>query len=105
MYSTTNTSYRNPLHNGKSITSQRGALVVLKRFRVSFGRVARGESAGMSSDSTLFLDIDEISIKGASGESLWGSPVNIANNPNIGDWIHGLRQDGGGGYVRLPRNW
>ena len=55
----------------------------------------------MSEKSTLFLDVDEILFKGSFGEAMWDSPVDIADDKNIKDWIRGLREDGGGGCVIL----
>ena len=54
---------------------------------------------GMSEKPTLFLEVEEISLKGSYGEVMWGSPINIAADANIKDWVQGLREDGGGGYV------
>ncbi|KAI0746002.1 hypothetical protein C8Q76DRAFT_688892 [Earliella scabrosa] len=91
--------YANPQHAGKSITSHKTALVFLKRYRVSFGRIPRGGSAGMTPESTLFLDVDEILFKGSFGEPMWGSPVDVARDASMREWIRGLRQDGGAGNV------
>lgn len=51
----------------------------------------------MTKDATLFLDVEEFELKGAFGEAMWGSPVDITSDKNIRDWINGLRQDGGAG--------
>ncbi len=88
---------RHPLYGGKPITSHRSALVSLQRVRVAFGRVPNRESKGMTKDATLFLDVEEFELKGAFGEAMWGSPVDITSDKNIRDWINGLRQDGGAG--------
>ncbi|KAI0744197.1 hypothetical protein C8Q80DRAFT_884111 [Daedaleopsis nitida] len=75
------------------------AFVILKRFRVSFGRVPRRDGPGMSPDSTLFLEVDEIQLKGAFGEAMWDTPIDVFSDRNIKEWISGLRQDGGAGNV------
>ncbi|TBU61645.1 hypothetical protein BD310DRAFT_974965 [Dichomitus squalens] len=90
----------NPAHGGKPITSRKSAFVLLKDFRPALGRVARRDGqSGMTEESTLFLDVDTIVLKGAFGEAMWGSPVDSSNDPKVRDWIHGLRQDGGAGNV------
>lgn len=94
---------RNPLFAGKPVTSHKSALVSLGRVRVAFGRVPSGESKGMSKEATLFLDVEDFEMKGSFGEAMWDSPVSIASDKNIRDWIHGLRQDGGAGYVARTR--
>lgn len=56
----------------------------------------------MTPESTLFLDVDEILFKGSFGEPMWGSPVDVARDASMREWIRGLRQDGGAGCVRFP---
>ncbi|RPD57630.1 hypothetical protein L226DRAFT_610663 [Lentinus tigrinus ALCF2SS1-7] len=94
---------QHPLYAGKLITSHKSALVSLQRVRVAFGRVPSGESKGMSKDATLFLHVDEFELKGSFGEAMWDSPVDIASDKNIRDWIHGLRQDGGASNILKQR--
>ena len=53
----------------------------------------------MSEKPTLFMDVDEIALKGSHAESMWGSPVDITCDSDIKDWVHGLREDGGAGCV------
>lgn len=70
----------------------------LRKVRLAFGRVARRDNAGgMTSEPRLYLDVDEIDLLGAFGETTWGAPVDIAQDPNIREWMIGLEQDGGGG--------
>ncbi|TFK90050.1 hypothetical protein K466DRAFT_661106 [Polyporus arcularius HHB13444] len=94
---------QHPLYGGKPITSHKSALVSLQRVRVAFGRVPNRESKGMTKDATLFLDVEEFELKGAFGEAMWGSPVDITSDKNIRDWTNGLRQDGGAGNVLKQR--
>ena len=93
------TTFRHPIHGGRSITSHRSAFVSLKKFRPALGRVARRDGhSGLTEESTLFLDVDEIVLKGAFGEPMWGSPAEVVSDDRrIREWIHGLRQDGGAG--------
>lgn len=90
---------RNPLYGRQSVTSCKSAFVILKKCRSAFGRIPKRDSKGMSEKSTLFLDIDEFEIRGSIGEPMWDSPQDITADKNIRDWIGGLREDGGGGYV------
>ncbi|KAL1946002.1 hypothetical protein VTO73DRAFT_2004 [Trametes versicolor] len=91
---------QHPSHAGVSITSHKSACVRLRKVRLAFGRVARRDNAGgMTSERRLYLDVDEIDLLGAFGETTWGAPVDIAQDPNIREWMIGLGQDGGGGNV------
>ena len=90
---------RHPNNVGRSITFHKSAFVSLKKFRPALGRVARRDGhSGLTEESTLFLDVDEIVLKGAFGEPMWGSPAEVVSDDRrIREWIHGLRQDGGAG--------
>ena len=85
------------MQQGQPLTSRKSALVILKKYRLAFGRVPRQDRKGMSEKSTLFLDVEEIQLKGSYGEAMFGSPVDITTDQNIKDWVWGLREDGGGG--------
>ncbi|OSD07099.1 hypothetical protein PYCCODRAFT_1474457 [Trametes coccinea BRFM310] len=90
---------QNPANMGP-ITALRSALVRLGRFRPAFARVAlRDPGGGMTKKPRLYLDVDEFDLLGSFGEPMWGSPVDIAQDVNIREWMEGLRQDGGGGNV------
>lgn len=56
----------------------------------------------MSADRTLILDCPKFNYIGSSGESEFGSPVSVEKNPEISEWVQGLRQDGGAGYLVSP---
>ncbi|OBZ70855.1 hypothetical protein A0H81_09085 [Grifola frondosa] len=85
-----------PIFGGKPVAEHRSALVVIKAFRPCFGRVPSHDGKGMTPERYLFLDVDQFQLKGGFGEERWGSPADIANDPNIREWLQGLRQDGGG---------
>ncbi|KAH9942470.1 uncharacterized protein BXZ73DRAFT_97879 [Epithele typhae] len=89
----------NPLNAGHSITSRKTAFLILKKCRPAFGRVARGPSTGMSSQATLYFEVDAFEARGSYGEPMWGEPVEVESDQNIKEWIHGLRRDGGAGNV------
>ena len=73
-------------------------MVRLIRIRPAFARVARRDgNTGMTDQLRIFLDVDEFELLGAYGEPAWGSPVDVAQNADIREWMLGLQQDGGGG--------
>ncbi|KAH9892786.1 hypothetical protein C8Q73DRAFT_699460 [Cubamyces lactineus] len=82
------------------LTSHKSAMVRLIRIRPAFARVARRDgNTGMTDHLRIFLDVDEFELLGACGEPAWGSPVDVAQNADIREWMLGLQQDGGGGNV------
>ncbi|KAI0335007.1 hypothetical protein GY45DRAFT_1317476 [Cubamyces sp. BRFM 1775] len=82
------------------ITSHKSAVVRLIKIRPAFSRVARRDGrTGMTEHRRIYLDVDEFELLGSSGEPIWGSPVDVAQDADIREWMLGLQQDGGGGNV------
>lgn len=93
----TNPTNSNPINAGKSITSYKTALAVFGKLKPSFGRVPMGDSQGMTANATIFFEVEDFELKGSFGENVWDMPVDVVSNPAIGEWVHGLGQDGGAG--------
>ena len=73
-------------------------MVRLNRIRPAFSRVARRDGpTGMTDHYRIYLDVDEFELLGAFGEPAWGSPIDIAQDADIREWMLGLQQAGGGG--------
>ncbi|KAI8993892.1 hypothetical protein BD414DRAFT_266456 [Trametes punicea] len=90
---------QSPCYTGP-VTSHKSALVRLTEFRPAFARVARREAGGgMTEQSRLYLDVNAFELLGCFGEPMWGSPIDIAQDATIREWMLGLQQDGGGGNV------
>lgn len=90
---------RNPVFQGKSLTTHKTALVFIKDFRPFFARVPLGVGKGMSRLEGLALHVEKFDLKGCYEEDVWGSPKDIETNSSIRLWTEGLRQAGGGGCV------
>ncbi|KAI0949214.1 hypothetical protein AcW1_008896 [Taiwanofungus camphoratus] len=90
---------RNPVFQGKSLTTHKTALVFIKDFRPFFARVPLGVGKGMSRLEGLALHVEKFDLKGCYEEDVWGSPKDIETNSSIRLWTEGLRQAGGGGNV------
>lgn len=52
----------------------------------------------MSPHECLVLDVDKVEVIGSSGEAEFESQaVKIQNDPEVKEWIEGLREGGGNG--------
>ena len=55
----------------------------------------------MTAHDMLTLDVGAFELRGSYGEAAWGSPVAVEIHPRISEWVFGMREGGGGGYVLL----
>jgi hypothetical protein len=51
----------------------------------------------MTIESVLTLDVDAVNVVGSSHEADFGNPRDIAEDLRVSQWVHGLREGGGGG--------
>ncbi|KAF7793943.1 hypothetical protein EIP86_005066 [Pleurotus ostreatoroseus] len=88
-----------PRFQGKSLSGYKTAVLGLKQFRPVFTRIPGPN--GMKPESQLVLDVDRFELKGCFGEAVYGSPRAVEHDEGVREWSEGLRNDGGGGYVRV----
>lgn len=81
--------------SGRRLTETRFAFVTIKKFRPVSTRIPV-RNGGMTADQTLALYCESVSIISES-TAQWGSPKILDTDPNLQEWSHGLRQDGGAG--------
>lgn len=74
-------------------------MIIIKQFRPFCTRVPQGRDKGMSFSDHICLEVNDVSLSGAFNEPLWGSPKPVETQPDIREWVQGLRQGGGAGYV------
>ncbi|OCH93719.1 hypothetical protein OBBRIDRAFT_789922 [Obba rivulosa] len=90
---------RNPAFQGKPLTEYKTALVSVKEFRPFLTRIPAGDGKSMTSQATLALDANYISLKGSYNVEKWGAPKAIETHEVIREWVEGLRVPGGSGNV------
>ena len=90
---------RDPSRSREAFTDLRTAFIQVKSFRPMLTRVPHPDRVGMSSVSSLALEVNGFDVKGAFGEDCWGSPVDVQAHDDLRAWTEGLRNDGGGGCV------
>ncbi|KAJ7901761.1 hypothetical protein B0H14DRAFT_3851873 [Mycena olivaceomarginata] len=87
--------------SGRRLTETRFAFVTMKKFRPMSTRIPV-RNGGMTADQTLALYCESVSIISES-TAQWGSPKILDTDPNLQEWSHGLRQDGGAGNILRDR--
>lgn len=53
----------------------------------------------MSSECMLSLDINLVQVLGCHSESIWGSPVSLEKDHDLGEWMAELRKQNGNVFV------
>ncbi|PPQ99753.1 hypothetical protein CVT24_009736 [Panaeolus cyanescens] len=88
------------------LPENKGSVVQMKDFKVILSRIPNlGSSVqgGMTKDAFLALECHSVSYMGAAGSSIFGSPRQVNSDPQVKEWLHGLREGGGAGNVLRDR--
>ncbi|KAF5370642.1 hypothetical protein D9758_001856 [Tetrapyrgos nigripes] len=86
----------------RRFTEVKTALITLSTFRVLFSRVPL-LGGGVSRQSTLVFECTGFSLLGSIGEPRFSLSTEIENDPDLKEWIDGLRHGGGGGNILKER--
>jgi hypothetical protein len=82
----------------KPLSSHRGAITTLRQWRPCFARIPNsmnGKQSGMTTEAHLFFEVNHFKVVGNSGEPVLGSPRDVELEPEVSDWVDGLRQGSG----------
>ncbi|KAF7361993.1 hypothetical protein MVEN_00544500 [Mycena venus] len=88
--------------SGLRLTNTKTCLVTMKKFRPMSTRIPC-RNGGMTQESHLALLCESVSIVGSIGETKWGNPKELDTDPDLREWSHALRQDGGAGNILKER--
>lgn len=83
---------------GDKITRHTGSLIDIRNFTPLFIRIEDGPSTSTTRE-VLGLEIKRAKLRGATKESVWGSPKPLDSVPELKEWIQELRNPGGNRYV------
>ena len=79
---------------GDKITRHAGSLIDIRNFTPLFVRVEDGPSTS-TTRQVLALEIKKAKLRGATRESIWGSPKPLDSVPGLKEWIRELRNPDG----------
>lgn len=86
-------------HCDRSVIDHRFAMVFIQHFRPIFSpRPLGGTAEGNTPTPHLALEVSYVKSI-AYGAHVFGDPKDVESNSLVHEWVMGLRQDGGGGYV------
>lgn len=88
---------RGAIFAGRNVTTHKTSIITVKQFRPFMTRVPIGPTKGMSATDHIALDVQEFTLPGAFNEPAWGEPKPVELQPDIHEWVQGLRQSGGAG--------
>ena len=83
---------------GDKITRHTGSLIDIRNFTPLFIRVEDGPSSSTTRE-VLALEIKRAKLRGATKESVWGSPKPLDSVPQLKEWMHELRNPDGNQYA------
>jgi hypothetical protein len=78
------------------ITQHKGAIATISKFKPISSRFPLAQDR-MSSEAFIIFECDYVEILGSTGESTFGQPKGIEQDPEIGLWSKGIAQGGGAG--------
>ena len=96
---TDRTEYREAKRDEK-FTRHTGSLIDIRNFTPLFIRVEDGPSTSTTRE-VLALEIKRAKLRGATRESVWGSPKPLDSIPEMKEWVHELRNPDGNRCVHL----
>jgi len=83
---------------GEKFTRHIGSLIDIRNFTPLFIRVEDGPSTSTTRE-VLALEIKRAKLRGATRESIWGSPKPLDSVPELKEWMHELRNPDGNQYA------
>ena len=78
------------------LIQHKGAIASISKFKPICSRFPL-EQGRMSSEKFIIFECDSVEILGCSGESTFGQPKGIEQDPEISLWSKGIAQGGGAG--------
>ncbi|KAG6372304.1 hypothetical protein JVT61DRAFT_7744 [Boletus reticuloceps] len=86
-------------HSGRNLIDCRFSVVTISNYRPMFSpRPLGSNTTGNTSVAHISLEISQVKQVGIGGH-LFGNPRDLELSENVKEWVLGLRQDGGGGFV------
>ncbi|KAK0485697.1 hypothetical protein IW261DRAFT_1559146 [Armillaria novae-zelandiae] len=79
------------------------AVLSIKSFRPLLRRAPLQGSRGLTKNAELVLQCDSFFVSDTSPMDTLGQPAELDTNPDLKDWVHGLRRGGGGGNSLLTK--
>ncbi|KAJ3486383.1 hypothetical protein NLJ89_g11815 [Agrocybe chaxingu] len=87
--------------NGR-ITKDKGAILSIQNFKPMVMRIPMA-GGSVTTNPSLALDCQTISLLGSAGEAVFGNPISITSIRELREWCEGLVQDGGAGNILKER--